>query len=35
VEVQVVQRRYELQDGQRTGEVSDSVLVGHDLEATP
>jgi hypothetical protein len=35
VEVQVVQRRYELEDGRRTGEVSDSVLVDHDLEATP
>jgi hypothetical protein len=35
VEVRVVQRRYELEDGRRTGEVSDSVLVGHDLEGTP
>ncbi|MGY1844188.1 hypothetical protein [Modestobacter sp. SYSU DS0875] len=32
VEVQVVQRRFELSDGQRTGEVSDRVLIEHQLE---
>ncbi len=35
VEVRVVQRRYDLEGGRRTGEVIDSVLVGHDLEGTP
>jgi hypothetical protein len=35
VEVQVVQRRYALEDGQRTGEVTDDVVVAHDLEGTP
>nr|WP_204331511.1 hypothetical protein [Geodermatophilus sabuli] len=35
VEVRVVQRRYELEDGRRTGEVTDSVLVGVDLEDAP
>ena len=35
VEVQVVQRRYELADGRQTGEVTDSVLVAQDLEGTP
>jgi hypothetical protein len=35
VEVRVVQRRYDLEDGRRTGEVTDSVLVGHDLEGAP
>jgi hypothetical protein len=35
VEVRVVQRRYELEDGRRTGEVTDSVLVAQDLEGTP
>ncbi len=32
VEVQVVQRRFALEDGQRTGEVSDQVLIEHQLE---
>ncbi|MGY2081801.1 hypothetical protein [Modestobacter sp. SYSU DS0657] len=32
VEVQVVQRRFELSDGQRTGEVSDRVLIEYQLE---
>jgi len=31
VEVQVVQRRIELADGQPTGEVSDAVVVDYDL----
>jgi hypothetical protein len=35
VEVRVVQRRYELADGRRTGEVTDSVLVAEDLEGAP
>ncbi len=35
VEVQVVQRRHELDDGRRTGVVTESVLVAEDLEATP
>ncbi len=33
VAVQVVQRRYELADGVRTGEISDRVLIEHQLEA--
>lgn len=32
VEVQVVQRRIELEDGQRTGASSDRVLIEHELE---
>ncbi|WP_299952230.1 hypothetical protein [uncultured Modestobacter sp.] len=32
VAVQVVQRRFALEDGQRTGEVSDQVLIEHELE---
>ncbi|MCZ2816451.1 hypothetical protein [Modestobacter sp. VKM Ac-2984] len=32
VEVQVVQRRVELEDGQRTGASSDRVLIEHELE---
>lgn len=32
VQVQVVQRRFELEDGQRTGEVSDRVLIEYQLE---
>jgi hypothetical protein len=32
VEVQVVQRRFELSGGQRTGEVSDRVLIEYQLE---
>ena len=32
VEVQVVQRRFELSDGQPTDAYSDTVLVGYDLE---
>ncbi|WP_245753754.1 hypothetical protein [Geodermatophilus ruber] len=35
VEVRVVQRRYQLEDGRRTGEVTDSVLVQQDLGTTP
>ncbi|MGY1740739.1 MULTISPECIES: hypothetical protein [unclassified Blastococcus] len=35
VEVQVVHRRFELVDGQRTGEYTDTVVVDHDLELTP
>ncbi|HEX2298527.1 MAG TPA: hypothetical protein VHH34_08430 [Pseudonocardiaceae bacterium] len=35
VEVRVVQRRHELDDGRRTGVVTESVLVAQDLEATP
>ncbi|MGY1641313.1 hypothetical protein ACI782_09300 [Geodermatophilus sp. SYSU D00703] len=35
VEVRVVQRRYQLEDGRQTGEVTDSVLVAQDLEGTP
>jgi hypothetical protein len=34
VEVQVVHRRFELVDGQRTGEYTDTVVVDHDLEHT-
>ncbi|WP_233496160.1 hypothetical protein [Geodermatophilus sp. TF02-6] len=33
VEVRVVQRRYQLHDGRRTGEVSDSVLVAQHLSS--
>jgi hypothetical protein len=32
VEVQVVQRRFELSDGQPTDAYSDTVLIGYDLE---
>lgn len=32
VQVQVVQRRFELEDGQRTGDVSDRVLIEYQLE---
>jgi hypothetical protein len=35
VEVRIVQRRYALEDGRQTGEVTDSVLVAQDLEDTP
>jgi hypothetical protein len=35
VEVQVVHRRFELVDGQRTGEFTDTVVVDHDLAETP
>jgi hypothetical protein len=35
VEVRVVQRRHQLEDGRQTGEVTDSVLVAQDLEGTP
>ncbi|HEX2074602.1 MAG TPA: hypothetical protein VHF92_12525, partial [Geodermatophilus sp.] len=35
VEVQIVQRRYVLVDGRRTGAVTDTVLVDHDLGTTP
>ncbi|MBB3086079.1 hypothetical protein [Geodermatophilus sabuli] len=35
VEVQVVQRRYELVDGRQTGEATDSVLVAQELEGAP
>ncbi|SEO71653.1 hypothetical protein [Trujillonella endophytica] len=35
VEVRVVQRRFELVDGQRTGEYTDTVVVDHDLEPIP
>jgi hypothetical protein len=35
VEVQVVQRRYELVDGRQTGEATDSVVVAQELEGTP
>jgi hypothetical protein len=35
VEVQVVQRRYELVGGRQTGEVTDSVLVAQELGGTP
>src|SRR4051794_39854412 len=35
VEVRVVQRRYQLEDGRQTGEVTDSVLVAEVLEGTP
>jgi hypothetical protein len=35
VEVQVIHRRIELVDGQRTGEFTDTVVVDHDLEETP
>ena len=38
VSVRIVQRRYELQDGRRTGAYSDSVLLDHPLtgeEGTP
>lgn len=34
VEVQVIQRRFELVDGQRTGEYTDTVVIDHDLEQT-
>jgi hypothetical protein len=33
--VQVVQRRYELTDGLRTGDHTDVVVAEHDLEETP
>ncbi|OMQ14892.1 hypothetical protein A7K94_0213355 [Modestobacter sp. VKM Ac-2676] len=32
VEVQVVQRRIDLEDGQRTGDVTDRVLIEYELE---
>ena len=32
VEVRVVHRRFELVDGQRTGEYTDTVVIDHDLE---
>ena len=35
VEVQVIHRRFELVDGQRTGQYVDTVVVDHDLEDTP
>ncbi len=35
VEVQVIHRRFELVDGQRTGEYTDTVVVDHDLEQNP
>jgi len=35
VEVRVVQRRHQLEDGRRTGEVTDSVLVAQRLEGAP
>ncbi|WP_233498433.1 hypothetical protein [Blastococcus sp. TF02A-26] len=35
VEVQVIHRRFELVDGQRTGEFTDTVVVDHDLEEAP
>ena len=35
VEVQVIHRRYELDDGRRTGDFTDAVIVGRALEATP
>jgi hypothetical protein len=35
VEVQVIHRRYELDDGRRTGGFTDAVIVAQDLEATP
>jgi hypothetical protein len=34
VEVQVVHRRFELEDGRSTGEYTDTVVVEYDLEAT-
>ncbi|RFU21802.1 hypothetical protein [Geodermatophilus marinus] len=34
VEVRIVQRRYELAGGRRTGEATDRVLVAQDLEGT-
>ncbi|MFW3171903.1 hypothetical protein [Geodermatophilus sp. CPCC 206100] len=34
-EVRVVQRRYALEDGRQTGEVTESVVVAQDLEDTP
>jgi hypothetical protein len=35
VEVQVIHRRFELEDGRRTGNFTDAVIVDQDLEATP
>ena len=35
VEVQVIHRRYELDDGRRTGDYTDAVIVDQDLKATP
>ena len=35
VEVQVIHRRFELEDGRRTGEFTDAVIVEQDLEGTP
>jgi hypothetical protein len=35
VEVQVVQRRYELVDGRQTGKATDSILVAQELEGAP
>ncbi|WP_409332173.1 hypothetical protein [Trujillonella humicola] len=34
VEIRVVQRRFELVDGQRTGEYTDTVVVDHDVAGT-
>jgi hypothetical protein len=34
-EVQVIHRRYELVDGQATGDYVDTVVVDYDLEQTP
>jgi hypothetical protein len=35
VEVQVIHRRFELEDGRRTGEFTDAVIVDQDLEGSP
>lgn len=35
VEVQVIHRRFELDEGRRTGDFTDVVVVDQDLEATP
>jgi hypothetical protein len=35
VEVQVIHRRFELEDGRRTGEFTDAVIVDQELEGTP
>ena len=35
VEVQVIHRRFELDEGRRTGEYTDAVVVAQDLEPTP
>jgi hypothetical protein len=35
VEVQVIHRQFELEDGRRTGDYTDAVIVDQDLKVTP